>query len=90
MLNNPGIIRNRLKVRSGVTNAQAYLDLQEERGSFGAYLWDFVGGEPVCNAWTGDGQIPVTTELSDGISADLKLRGFKFVAQNTNGPSRRH
>ena len=75
----PGIIRNRLKVRSSVTNAQAYLDLQEECGSFDTYLWDFVGGNPVRNAWTGDGQIPATTELSDKVSTDLKRRGFKFV-----------
>mgnify|MGYP003711451205 FL=1 len=79
LLNNPGIIRNRLKVRSSVTNAQAYLDLQEECGSFDTYLWDFVGGNPVRNAWTSDGQIPATTELSDKVSADLKRRGFKFV-----------
>jgi len=79
LLNNPGIIRNRLKVRSSVTNAQAYLDLQEECSSFDTYLWDFVGGNPVRNAWTGDGQIPATTELSDKVSADLKRRGFKFV-----------
>jgi len=79
LLNNPGIIRNRLKVRSSVTNAQAYLDLQEECGSFDTYLWDFVGGNPVRNAWTGHGQIPAKTELSDKVSADLKRRGFKFV-----------
>ena len=79
LLSDPGIIRNRLKVRSSVTNAQAYLDLQEECGSFDTYLWDFVGGNPVRNAWTGDGQIPATTELSDKVSADLKRRGFKFV-----------
>ena len=79
LLNNPGIIRNRLKVRSSVTNAQAYLDLQVECGSFDTYLWDFVGGNPVRNAWTGHGQIPATTELSDKVSADLKRRGFKFV-----------
>ena len=79
LLNNPGIIRNRLKVRSSVTNAQAYLDLQEECGSFDTYLWDFVGGKPVRNAWTGDGQVPSKTELSDKVSADLKRRGFKFV-----------
>ena len=79
LLNNPGIIRNRLKVRSSVTNAQAYLDLQVECGSFDTYLWDFVGGNPVRNAWTGYGQIPAKTELSDKVSADLKRRGFKFV-----------
>ena len=79
LLNNPGIIRNRLKVRSSVTNAQAYLDLQVECGSFDTYLWDFVGGNPVRNAWTGHGQIPAKTELSDKVSADLKRRGFKFV-----------
>ena len=79
LLSDPGIIRNRLKVRSSVTNAQAYLDLQEECGSFDTYLWDFVGGNPVRNAWTGHGQIPAKTELSDKVSADLKRRGFKFV-----------
>ena len=79
LLNNPGIIRNRLKVRSSVTNAQAYLDLQVECGSFDTYLWDFVGGNPVRNAWPGHGQIPVKPELSDKVSADLKRRGFKFV-----------
>ena len=79
LLNNPGIIRNRLKVRSSVANAQAYLDLQEECGSFDTYLWDFVGGKPVRNVWTGDGQVPAKTELSDKVSADLKRRGFKFV-----------
>jgi DNA-3-methyladenine glycosylase I len=79
LLNNPGIVRNRLKVRAFVTNAQAYLTLQEQSGGLDAYLWDFVGGKPVRNAWTGDDQIPAKTELSDNISADLKRRGFKFV-----------
>ena len=79
LLNNPGIIRNRLKIRSCVTNAQAFRGLQEECGSFASYLWGFVGGKPVLNAWAGDGQIPAKTELSDMVSADLKRRGFKFV-----------
>ena len=79
LLINPGIIRNRLKIRSCVSNAQAFLDLQEECGSFDTYLWDFVGGKPVRNAWTIDHEIPAKTELSDMVSADLKRRGFKFV-----------
>jgi DNA-3-methyladenine glycosylase I len=79
LLNNPGIVRNRLKVRAFVSNAQAFLDLQERSGSLDAYLWDFVGGKPLRNAWTGDDQIPAKTELSDNVSADLKRRGFKFV-----------
>ena len=79
LLNNPGIVRNRLKVRAFVTNAQAYLTLQEQSGGLDAYLWDFVGGTPVRNAWTGDDQVPAKTELSDNISADLKRRGYKFV-----------
>ena len=79
LLNNPGIVRNRLKVRAFVNNAQAFLTLQEQSGSLDAYLWDFVGGKPVRNAWIGDDQVPAKTELSDTISADLKRRGFKFV-----------
>ena len=79
LLNNPGIVRNRLKVRAAVSNAQAFLALQEQFGSFDTYLWGFVGGKPVRNAWTGDGQVPAKTELSDIVSADLKSRGFKFV-----------
>ena len=79
LLNNPGIVRNRLKVRAFVSNAQAFLDLQQRSGSLDAYLWDFVGGKPLRNAWTGDDQIPAKTELSDNVSADLKRHGFKFV-----------
>lgn len=79
LLNNPGIVRNRLKVRAFVSNARAFLDLQKRSGSLDEYLWDFVGGQPVRNAWTGDNQIPAKTELSDMVSADLKRRGFKFV-----------
>jgi len=79
LLNNPGIVRNRLKVRAFVSNAQAFLDLQEQAGSLDAYLWDFVGGKPLRNAWTGDDQIPAKTELSDNLSADLKRLGFRFV-----------
>jgi DNA-3-methyladenine glycosylase I len=79
LLNNPGIVRNRLKVRAFITNAQAYLTLQEQSGGLDAYLWDFVSGTPVRNAWIGDDQVPAKTELSDNISADLKRRGFKFV-----------
>lgn len=76
LLKDPGIVRNRLKIDSAVTNAKAFLDVQREFGSFDRYLWSFVGGHPVIN---GSGPIPARTELSDRISKDLKKRGFRFV-----------
>ena len=78
LLQDPGIVRNRLKIESTVSNAQAFLSLQKEFGSFGRYLWDWVGGQPVLNGWK-RGQVPASTELSDRISRDLKKRGFRFV-----------
>ena len=78
-LGDPGIIRNRLKVASTVTNAHAFLAVQEEFGTFDDYLWDFVGGAPVVNRWTNETGPPATTEISDAVSRDLKRRGFKFV-----------
>ena len=74
-----GIIRNRLKVRSAVTNAQKFLEIQEEFGSFDAYIWQFVDGKPVINRWITLNEVPVTTRESDSVSKDLKKRGFKFV-----------
>ena len=74
-----GIVRNRLKVNSAVTNAQKFLEVQEEFGSFDAYIWQFVGGSPIINAWDSLSQIPATSEESDALSKDLKKRGFKFV-----------
>jgi DNA-3-methyladenine glycosylase I len=79
LLADPGIVRNRLKVHSAVTNARAYLKVQAEFGSFDSYIWRFVNGQPIHNAWTSLRQIPPRTELSDAISKDLKSRGFNFV-----------
>ena len=79
LLANPGIIRNRLKIRSAVQNARAFLKVQAEFGSFAAYLWGFVGGQPQHNTWERLDQIPPRTELSDRLSKDLTLRGFSFV-----------
>ena len=79
LLKNPGIIRNRLKIDSAVTNAQAFLAVQEEFGSFDAYVWSFVGGEPIVNRWKRMEEVPATNAVSDTLSRDLKKRGFRFV-----------
>ena len=78
-LQNPGIIRNRLKVESTVTNARAFLRVQEEFGSFSDYIWRFVNGRPVQNRWRRQSDVPATSAVSDAISKDLKTRGFRFV-----------
>ena len=79
LLQNPGIVRNRLKVAAFVQNAGAYLDIQNRFGSFDAYLWSFVDGHPVRNSWRDLSEVPVKTDLSERLSADLKRSGFKFV-----------
>jgi len=79
LLNDPGIIRNRLKVRATIENAKAYLHLEEETGSFSDYLWDFVEGKPLVNHWDRMDDVPAQTELSKKLSKDLKRRGFRFV-----------
>ncbi|MDX1462560.1 MAG: DNA-3-methyladenine glycosylase I [Marinirhabdus sp.] len=79
LLNNPGIIRNKLKVRAAVTNAQAFMAVQKEFGSFSDYIWGFVDGTPIQNSRSTKEEVPATTLLSDAVSADLKKRGFKFV-----------
>lgn len=79
LLQNPGIVRNRLKVESAVRNARAFLKVQEEFGSFDAYLWRFVSGSPICNQWKELSQVPARTDISDALSKDLLQRGFKFV-----------
>ncbi|MGH8198846.1 MAG: DNA-3-methyladenine glycosylase I [Steroidobacteraceae bacterium] len=79
LLQDSGIVRNRLKIDSTVSNARAFLALQKEFGSFSRYLWDWVGGEPVRNGWRTRDQVPASSELSDRISRDLKRRGFRFV-----------
>ena len=79
LMNDTGIIRNRLKIRSAVSNARAFLKIQEEFGSFDNYIWGFSGGEPVINRWESLKDIPARTPLSDAVSKDLKKRGFTFV-----------
>ncbi len=79
LLQNPGIIRNKLKVNATVSNARAFMATQKEFGSFSKYIWDFVNGNPIKNEWENYRDAPATTELSDIISKDLKKRGFKFV-----------
>lgn len=79
LLKNPGIIRNRLKIDSAVTNAQAFLIVQEEFSSFDRYVWQFVGGKPKVNRWVRMSQVPATSPKSDALSKDLKKRGFRFV-----------
>ncbi|HBX65010.1 MAG: DNA-3-methyladenine glycosylase I [Balneola sp.] len=74
-----GIIRNKLKVRSAVTNAQLFLDIQKEFGSFDNYIWEFVGGETIVNHWKSMKEVPATTKESDALAKDLKKRGFKFT-----------
>lgn len=79
LLQDAGIIRNRLKVESTVNNAQRFLEVQKECGSFSAYIWSFVGGSPKVNCWKNMGQLPAKTAESDALSKDLKKRGFRFV-----------
>ena len=79
LLQDAGIIRNKLKVYSAVTNAQAFIKIQEEFGSFSKYIWNFTGGKPIQNNRESLREVPSTTPLSDVISKDLKKRGFKFV-----------
>ena len=79
LLKNPGIIRNRLKIDSAVTNAQAFLAVQEEFGSFDRYVWPFVGGKPKVNCWARMSRVPAVSPESDALSKDLKKRGFRFV-----------
>ncbi len=74
-----GIIRNQAKIRATIVNAQKFLDVQKEFGTFDAYIWGFVGGRPLVNEWTVDSGIPATSPESDAMSADLKKRGFTFV-----------
>ena len=79
LLNNPGIIRNRLKIEAAITNARQFLEVQNEFGSFDAYIWRFVEGRPIKNVFKSLKEIPAKTPLSDAVSKDLKQRGFKFV-----------
>jgi len=79
LLQNPGIIRNRQKVRSTVKNAQAYLDILEKEGSFSHFLWQFVDGQPIQNEWQTIAEVPAKTAVSESLSKALKKRGFSFV-----------
>ena len=79
LLQNEGIIRNRLKIRATITNAQAFIGIRQEFGSFDEYIWQFVGGQPIVNNWDSHEDVPASTEESDAMSKDLKNRGFKFV-----------
>ncbi|WP_085992663.1 DNA-3-methyladenine glycosylase I [Oceanobacillus senegalensis] len=79
LLENKGIVRNKLKINSVVSNAQAFLRIQEQHGSFSDYIWKFVDGQPIVNAWKSFEDVPTTTETSDKMSKQLKKDGFKFV-----------
>ncbi|HBP37535.1 MAG TPA: DNA-3-methyladenine glycosylase I [Clostridiales bacterium] len=79
LLQNPGIIRNRLKIKAAVANARAFLQVQAEFGSFDRYLWSFVGHQPIVNHWQTLAEIPAKTVLSDRLSRDMQSRGFRFA-----------
>jgi DNA-3-methyladenine glycosylase I len=79
LLQNSGIVRNRLKIKASINNAKLFLQIQEEFGSFDAYLWGFVDGKPIVNAFETVEELPAKTPLSEEISKDLKKRGFKFL-----------
>ena len=79
LMRDPGIVRNRLKIESTVTNAAAFLKVQREFGRFDDFLWDFVGGKPRDNRLRSGGKVPASTPLSDALSKELKRRGFRFV-----------
>ncbi|NNC70076.1 MAG: DNA-3-methyladenine glycosylase I [Flavobacteriaceae bacterium] len=79
LLQDAGIIRNKLKIKATISNAQAFMRIQEEFGSFSNYIWGFTNGKPIVNFYKVLNEIPATTDLSDSISKDLKNRGFKFV-----------
>ena len=79
LLLNPAIVRNKLKVRSAVSNAKAFMEVQKEFGSFDKYIWQFVNNKPIVNKWKKMSDLPATSKESDALSKDLKKRGFKFV-----------
>lgn len=79
LMNNAGIVRNRLKINAAIKNAQGFLELQDELGSFSDYLWEFVGGKPIVNSWRSLEQLPAQTLESEAMSKALKKRGFSFV-----------
>src|SRR5699024_12266491 len=83
LLDDPAIVRNELKIRSAINNAQRFIEIQNEFGSFDRYIWSFVDGKPIQNNWQSLSEVPATTPLSDQFSKDLKKRGFKFVGSTT-------
>ncbi len=83
LLENPNIVRNKLKVNATVVNAQCVLELQQEYGSFDAYIWSFVDGKPIQNQWQSLSEVPSKTAISDEMSKSLKKKGFKFIGSTT-------
>lgn len=81
LLSNPGIVRNRLKIQAAIINAQAFLQVKQTFGSFDAYIWQFIGGEPKQNVWQTHAQLPAFSAESEQMSRDLQKRGFKFVGK---------
>lgn len=79
LLNDSGIVRNKLKILASIANAKAFLDIQKEFGTFDKYIWSFTGGKTIINKWKSMEEIPATSKESDAMSKDLKKRGFKFV-----------
>lgn len=79
LMNNAGIIRNRMKINAAVTNARAFLELQSKHGTFDAYIWKFTDGKRIINGWKSMSEVPASTPISDAMSKDLKQNGFKFV-----------
>jgi DNA-3-methyladenine glycosylase I len=79
LINNAGIIRNKLKIKSAISNAKAFIEIRKEFGTFSNYIWGFVNHKPIINNWKTNDEIPAKTNLSDKLSKDLKKRGFKFV-----------
>lgn len=81
LLDNPGIVRNRLKIQSAVANARAFLEVQQQFGSFDSYIWSFVGGRTIQNRWQTHAELPAYSAESERMSKDLQKRGFKFVGR---------
>ena len=79
LMQNPGIIRNKLKIKSAITNAQLFIQIQQEFGSFSKFIWSYVNGKPIINQFQNKDEVPATSGISDRISRDLKKRGFKFT-----------
>jgi len=79
LIQDTGIIRNKLKIRAAMSNAKIFLSIQKEFGTFDEYIWGFVGGKPIVNEWNSMAEIPATSKESDELSSDMKKRGFKFV-----------